>query len=222
VSVVVPDLPELLEEAYERAGLVLRSGYDLKTIRRSFNLLTLEWQNRGLNLWTIEEGTKPLVAGTATYTMPADTIDLIDHSVRTGTGTSQADTYLDRIGVNNYSRISNKNQQGRPNQIFVQRKATEVTATVWPVPSDGSYTLAYYRLVGIDGMAQGLEGTAGIPPRFVPALVAGLAYQIAMKRPEANNRVPTLGDEYEKQFRLAADEDSDRNSLFLLPHVGRM
>lgn len=221
MAVVVPELPELFEEAYERAGLVLRSGYDLKTIRRSFNLLTLEWQNRGLNLWTIEEGTEPLVAGTATYTMPTDTIDLIDHSVRTGTGTSQSDTYLERIGVNNYARVSNKNQTGRPNQIFVQRLATSVTATVWPVPSDGSYTLAYYRLVGIDGMTRGLEGTAGIPPRFIPALVAGLAFQVAMKRPEANARVAPLKEEYEFQFRLAADEDSDRNSLYLLPNVGR-
>ena len=130
MAVVVPDLSELFEEAYERAGLEMRSGYDLKTIRRSLNILTLEWQNRGLNLFTIEAGTQSLTAGTATYTLPSDTIDLIEHQLRTGSGTSQIDTAIERISVSTYAQQTNKNTQGRPTQIYVQRLATETKVTL--------------------------------------------------------------------------------------------
>ena len=112
MAVVTPDLPEIFEEAFERAGLEMRSGYDLKTARRSLNILTLEWQNRGINLFTIESGTLSLSAGTATYTMPSDTIDLIEHTIRTGSGTSQLDTNVTRISVSTYAQKSNKNTQG--------------------------------------------------------------------------------------------------------------
>ena len=131
MSVVTPDLPELFDEAFERAGLQMTTGYDLKTARRSLNLLTLEWQNRGLNLWTIDGGTISLTSGTATYAMPTDTIDLIEHQIRTGTGTSQVDTNLGRISVSTYAQQSSKNTQGRPSQIFVDRQATAVNVTLW-------------------------------------------------------------------------------------------
>lgn len=218
MAVVVPDLSELFEEAYERAGLEMRSGYDLKTIRRSLNFLTLEWQNRGLNLFTIESGTQALSAGTATYTLPTDTIDIIEHQLRTGSGSSQIDTALERISVSTYAQQTNKNTQGRPTQIYVQRLATETKVTVWPVPdSTQPYTLLYYRLKGIDGLASGISGSAAIPPRFVPALVAGLAYQIAMKRPEAAARAEPLRAIYEEQFALAAGEDQERASIQFSP-----
>ena len=217
MAVVVPDISELFEEAFERAGLDMRTGYDLKTARRSLNMLTLEWQNRGLNLFTIEAGTQALTAGTATYTLPTDTIDLIEHQLRTGSGTNQLDTALDRISVITYSQQSNKNLQGRPSQIYVNRGASSVTATLWPVPSSGDYTLAYYRLKGIDGLSSGISGSAAVPPRFVPALVAGLAFHIAMKKPEAAMRVQPLQAEYERQFALAASEDEERASWHLTP-----
>lgn len=221
MAVVVPDLPELFEEAYERAGLELRSGFDLKTARRSLNLLALEWQNRGLNLFTIESGTQVLTAGTATYVMPADTIDLIEHQLRTGSDTNQVDTSLERISVSSYAQQTNKNTVGRPTQIYVARNISDVTITLWPVPdTTTTYTIFYYRLKGIDGLASGIGTTAAVPPRFVPALVAGLAYQIAMKKPEANNRIPQLKAEYEEQFGLAAGEDSDRSSSRFVPFVG--
>jgi hypothetical protein len=220
MATVVPDLPEIFEEAFERAGLVMRSGYDLKTIRRSLNILTLEWQNRGLNLWTIEAGTATLTASTATYTLPTDTIDLIEHQVRTGTGTDQVDYQLERISVSTYAQQTNKNTEGRPTQIFVQRLATSVTATLWPVPDLSTYSLTYYRLKGMDGMASGITGTADMPPRFVPALIAGLAFHMSMKKKEAADRAPHLKREYEEQFALAAAEDSDRDSLYLVPAVG--
>ena len=219
MAVVVPELSELFEEAYERAGLEMRSGYDLKTARRSLNIMTLEWQNRGLNLFTIEEGTLPLTAGTATYTLPSDTIDIIEHQLRTGSGTSQLDAYIERMSVSTYSQQGSKNVQGRPSQIYVQRNATNVEVTLWPVPdATQSYTLAYYRLKGIDGLSSGIGGaTETIPPRFVPALVSGLAYYIAMKKPEVADRVVPLKQEYEEQFRMAADQDQDRSTLRIVP-----
>ena len=220
MAVVEPDIPDLMEDAFERAGIEMRSGYDLKTARRSFNLLTLEWQNRGLNLFTIQAGTQALTAGTATYTMPTDTIDLIEHHLRQGSGTSQTDRHLERITVSNYARISNKNLQAAPTQIYVDRGASNVTVTLWPVPDVSTYTLAYYRLVGIDGISSGIGTTASVPPRFLPALTAGLAYYIAMKKPESSDRVPALKQEYEFQFTLAAGEDEDRSSWHLIPYGG--
>ena len=217
MAVVTPDLPDIFEEAYERAGLELNTGYDLRTARRSLNIMLLEWQNRGLNLFTIDEGTLSLSSGTATYTMPVDTIDVIEHNIRTGSGTNQIDTALERISVSNYAAQSNKNTRGRPSQIYVQRLATETKVTVWPVPDEG-YTLAYFRLKGIDGLASGVGTTAAIPPRFIPCLVAGLAYQIAMKKPESADRVVPLKQEYEYQFELAAGEDAETASIRFVPH----
>jgi hypothetical protein len=218
MAVVTPNIAELFEEAYERAGLEMRSGYDLRTIRRSLNILTLEWQNRGLNLFTVEEGTIPLVAGTNVYTMPSDTIDIIETQLRTGTGQNQIDTTLERISVATYAQQTNKLIQGRPTQAYVDRGVNAVTVTVWPVP-DGSqtYSLAYYRLKGIDGLSSGISGSAGVPPRFVPALVAGLAFNIAMKKPEAAARAQALQAEYERQFEMAAAEDETRASFFITP-----
>jgi hypothetical protein len=219
MAVIVPDLPELFEEAFERAGLEMRSGYDLKTARRSLNLMTLEWANRGLNLFTIESGTQVLTPGVGTYTMPSGTIDLIEHQLRTGTGTSQVDTALERISVSTYAQQTNKQITARPTQIFVQRLAGSTTVTLWPLPDNTqTYTLFYYRLKGIDGLASGIGADANmVPPRFVPALVAGLAYYIAMKKPEAIARVLPLKQLYEEQFELAALEDRDRSSVMFTP-----
>ena len=218
MAVVTPDLPELFEEAYERAGLAMRSGYDLKTARRSLNLLTLEWQNRGLNLFTIEAGTLSITAGTETYTLPTDTIDLIEHQVRTGTGTNQTDTALERISVSTYAQQTNKKTQGRPTQIYVQRLPTEVKVTLWPVPdATTTYTLFYYRLKGIDGLSSGIGGDiSSVPPRFVPALVSGMAYYLAMKKNP--QMAANLKQEYEFQFQLASGEDEETASIKFVPY----
>ena len=167
MAVVTPDMPEIFEEAFERAGLEMRTGYDLKTARRSLNLLTLEWQNRGLNLFTIEAGTLAVTAGTATYTLPADTIDIIEHQIRTGTGTNQIDTSLERVSVATYAQQTNKNTQGRPTQIYVQRLPTETKVTLWPVPDNTTaYTISYYRLKGIDGLSSGVGHDIFCTPSF--------------------------------------------------------
>jgi len=216
MAAVTPSIVELFEEAYDLAGLEMRSGYDLRSARRSLNLLLLEWQNRGLNLFMIEPGTLALSAGTAEYSMPTDTIDVIEHQLRSGTGTSQLDTNLERVSITTYAQQSNKNTQARPTQIYIARKPEEVTVTLWPTP-DASYTLAYYRLAGRDGLSSGVGSTADIPPRFIPALTYGLACQIAMKRPEVAARVQMLKQEYEQQFKMAADEDRERASWYLIP-----
>jgi hypothetical protein len=150
--------------------------------------------------------------------MPTGTIDIIEHQLRTGTGQNQIDTTLERISVATYAQQTNKLIQGRPTQLYADRGVTTTTVTLWPVP-DGSqtYTLAYYRLKGIDGLSSGISGSAGVPPRFVPALVAGLAFQIAMKKPEAAGRAEALQSEYERQFAMAAAEDETRASFFITP-----
>jgi len=215
MAVVTPDLSELFEEAFERAGLTMRSGYDLKTVRRSLNLLQLEWQNRGLNLFTVDSGTLALTAGTASYTMPADTIDLIEHQLRTGTGTNQTDYNMRRASVSTYAKQTNKNSQGRPTMIYVDRQASQVDLYLWPTPDSSTYSIAYHRLKGIDGLVKGIAGSADIPPRFVPALVSGLAYHVAMKKPEARQMIPVLKQEYEQQYKLAAEEDQDSSSWII-------
>ena len=151
--------------------------------------------------------------------MPSDTIDLIEHTIRTGSGTSQLDTNVTRISVSTFAQKSNKNTQGKPNQIFVQRLAGSTTVTLHPVP-DTTYTLAYFRLKGIDSISSGITGTTTnfVPPRFVPCLVSGLAYYIAMKRPEVAGRVQALKQEYEFQFELAAGEDQDSSSARFVPY----
>lgn len=217
MAVVVPDLSEIFEEAFEQAGLELRSGYDLKTIRRSLNLLTLEWQNRGLNLFSVVSGTISLVAGTDTYTLPAGTIDLLEHTLRTGTGTAQQDTTLERISVSTYAQQTNKALQGRPTQIYISRVTTP-SVTLWPVPDAAqAYTLFFYRMQGASGLSSGIGTTMDLPARFIPALVSGLAYYVALKRPQAAPRAAMLKQLYDEQFDRAALEDRDRASVFLLP-----
>jgi len=215
------DFTEIAEEAWERAGREMRSGYDLRTARRSMNLLTIEWQNRGINMWTIEEGTVNLTEGTATYNLPADTIDLLEHVVRTGSGnvSTQSDLNISRISVSTYASIPNKLSQGRPIQIYVDRGQANPSVTVWPVPDASStYVLKYWRMRRIEDAGSGVE-TPDVNFRFLPCLVAGLAYYIAQKDPELMSRVPMLQTEYERQFDLAAQEDREKATLSLVPRI---
>ena len=219
------DFTEIAEEAWERAGREMRSGYDLRTARRSMNLLTIEWQNRGINMWTIEEGTLNLAQGTATYNLPADTIDLLEHVVRTGDGniTTQSDLNITRISVSTYSSIPNKLSQGRPIQMYIDRGQANPTATVCPVPDQGTlvspyYILKYWRMRRIEDAGTGVN-TADVNFRFSPCLVAGLAYYIAQKDPELMPRIPMLQAEYERQFELAAGEDREKATLSLVPRI---
>jgi len=215
------DLAELVEEAFERCGSELRTGYDLKTARRSLNLLTVEWANRGINLWTIQEGSIPLTANTIVYPLPVDTIDLLDHVVRTGTGQNQIDINITRISETTYSTIPNKNATGRPIQVWVNRQQSP-TINIWPTPPvDNYYTFVYWRLRRIQDAGSGGTATQDIPFRFLPCMVAGLAYYLSMKLPSVDpQRRVELKAEYEQQFQLAADEDREKASIRLAPRVG--
>jgi hypothetical protein len=217
------DFTEIAEEAWERAGREMRSGYDLRTARRSMNLMTIEWQNRGINMWTIEEGAINLVQGTSEYALPADTIDLLDHVIRTGAGSvsTQADLSITRISVSTYATIPNKLQQARPLQVWIQRLRDAPTITVWPVPDQGTagnpyYVFKYWRLRRIDDAGSGVQ-TADVNFRFLPCLVAGLAYHIAIKVPELAPRIEMLKQVYDEQFNLAAGEDREKAAIRFVP-----
>jgi hypothetical protein len=215
-----PDFLEIAEEAFERAGIELRSGYDFRTARRSMNLLALEWANRGIHLWMIEEGTQVLTPGTETYVLPADTIDILEHQLRTNSGVSnQQDTRLERISFAGYAQIPNKLDQGRPVQIFIDRQITP-QFTLWPVPDDSeTYTVAYWRMRRIQDVGDSGANTIDVPSRFIPALVAGLAYHIAMKLPDPGQRLAMLKAVYDEELQNALDEDRVKTDLKLVPRM---
>jgi hypothetical protein len=287
------DLNNLVEEAFERCGAELRSGYDMRTARRSLNLLTMEWANRGLNMWTVEQGQIVLATGQSTYALPIDTVDLLDHVVRTGTSSNQSDINITRISESTYAAIPNKLANGRPIQVWINRlsgatatttftlvgavTSTDTTITVsnattlasagyikvdseiiyysgttsttlqncvrgqanttaaahttgtaiyvpnlpainvWPTPDAGTtYTFVYWRLRRMQDAGDGLNGQ-DVPFRFIPCMVAGLAYYLSMKIPGAEVRLPTLQAEYERQFELAATEDREKASDRFVP-----
>jgi hypothetical protein len=290
------ELSDIVEEAFERAGLELRTGYDLRTARRSINLMTIEWANRGINLWTIEQGQITMQTGQPIYPLPVDTIDLLDTVVRTNsTTTNQIDINITRISESTYITIPNKLTQGRPIQVWINRQsgqenpttvtlvgniaATDTTITlsstynlattgfikigaetigyanvngnqlvncyrgqanttaaahltgaaitvqnlpsinVWPSPNapGDQYTFVYYRLRRVQDAGDGIN-TQDIPFRFLPCMVAGLAYFIAMKKPEVDGqRVLALKAAYDEQFQLAADEDREKAPARYVP-----
>ena len=285
---------EIAEECYERCGVEMRTGYHLRTARRSLNLLTIEWANRGINLWTFEQGEIPLVQGQVAYPLPGDTIDLLDHVIRQNQGTTnQIDINITRISENTYAAIPNKLAQGRPIQVWLNRQTSQTNTTtatlsttisatdttivvsnaaplgaagyitigseqiyftsvvgntlqlcargqngttaaahtagaaisltnlntinVWPTANaGGDYTFVYWRLRRIQDAGSGTN-TADIPFRFLPCLIAGLSYYLAMKIPEAADRVNLLKAQYEEQWTLASQEDREKASLRLAP-----
>jgi hypothetical protein len=292
------DLNNIVEEAFERCGLELRTGYDLKTARRSMNLLSMEWANRGINLWTVEQQVIPMVTGQPIYPLPVDTVDILDAVIRTNNGSTsnQIDINISRIAEPTYMSIPNKLTTGRPIQMYVNRQsgmsnATSITlngtinstattitlsstanlasvgfikidnetisysnisgnqlincyrgqnnttaaahttgasitvqnlpcVNLWPTPNPpgSQYTFVYYRLRRMQDAGAGGSFEQDVPFRFIPCMIAGLAYQIAMKKPEvAPDRVMMLKQDYEQQFQLAADEDRDKASVRFVP-----
>lgn len=230
-----PNLNEVFEEAFERCGLELRTGYDFRTARRSMNFMLTEWANRGINLWTIEQGSINLVQGTVTYDLPIDTVDLLEHVIRTNSaqGPNQTDLNITRISVSTYSTIPNKLTQGRPIQVWVNRQSGQTTnllgatpaypqINVWPCPDQGTalnpyYVFYYWRLKRIYDAGDGTN-VIDIPFRFLNAMVAGLAYMIAVKKPEVDpNRVMGLKAAYDEAWQLAADEDREKAPIRFVP-----
>jgi hypothetical protein len=289
------DFTEIAEEAWERAGREMRSGYDLRTARRSMNLMTIEWQSKGINMWTMEQGIINLTPGLATYALPTDTIDLLEHVIRTGSNTAstQADLTITRISVSTYATIPNKLSQARPIQVWIQRLSGEVNptasvvqtavastdttitlnsvvglagsgfirldsediyytyvtgnvlggvyrgqnnttaathavgtavfvpqlpaVTVWPTPDNTTpYQFVYWRLRRVQDAGGGVE-TADMNFRFLPCLVAGLAYHIAVKTPDLMPRIQMLKQMYDETFEIAAGEDREKAAVRFVP-----
>ena len=294
------DLNNIVEEAFERCGLELRTGYDLKTARRSMNLLSMEWANRGINLWTVDQQTIVMNTGQPIYPLPVDTVDILDAVIRTQSGSqyNQIDINISRIAEPTYMSIPNKLATGRPIQMYVNRQSgmsnaisatlsgninsTDTTITLssvanvasigfikigsetisytnvdpttnqlincwrgqngttaashtsgasitvqnlpcvnlWPTPNPpgDQYTFVYYRLRRMQDAGEGGTYEQDIPFRLLPALIAGLAYNIAMKKPEVPpDRIAMLKADYMEQFQLAADEDRDKASVRFVP-----
>jgi hypothetical protein len=215
------DLAECIEEAFERASSgerEMRTGYDFHTARRSLNLLLADWANRGINMWTIEQGDIPLVQGVSRYALPTDTVDIIEHAIRQFDGniTQQSDISITRISVSTFSNIPNKLSTGMPIQLYVERTVTGPYVNLWPVPQNNNYKLVYWRLRRMNDVANG--GDVGdIPFRLLPALIAGLAYNISMKIPEGRRNTMDLKLQYDEAWQLASEEDRDRATLKLVP-----
>jgi hypothetical protein len=205
---------DYIEEAFERCGLEIRTGYDLRTAKRSLNLMFADWANRGLNRWTITQTSITLSQGTTEYTLDADTIDILSAVIRENAGSSnQLDVTVNRIGRDTYLNLSSKLSQGKPTQYYVDRQITP-KFRVFPTPN-ATYTLVVDRLTRIED-ADSASNTVDVPFRFYPCLAAGLAYYLAIKK--APDRIQILKAIYDEEFDRAATEDRDRTSLKLLPY----
>jgi hypothetical protein len=217
------DLTEIVEEAFERAGGELRTGYDLRTASRSLNLMFSQWANKGLNMFTYEQGLINLIPGQATYNLPADTVDLLEHVIRTGAGSqsTQADLTITRISVSTYATIPNKLQQARPIQVWIERLDTP-RITVWPVPDNSQpYVFVYWRLRRMQDAGTGVN-TMDMPFRFYEAMTAGLAYHLALKIPGSMDRLQILKAQYDEAWDLASSEDREKAAVRLVPRAARV
>jgi hypothetical protein len=209
------DVAEIIEEAYERCGIEIRTGYDARSARRSLNLMFADWANRGVNLWTVKQGTFTLTSGTATYNsangLASPMADLLEVVLRR----SGTDYEIDRLSRGEYLNIPTKTTQGRPSQFYFNRQVSP-EITLWPTPENSTDQLVYYYITRIED-ADALVNTTDAPFRFLPCMVAGLAYYVSIKR--APERVQLLKTVYEEEFQRAADEDEDRVSLKLTPDI---
>ena len=205
------DVAEVIEEAYERCGLEVRTGYDAKTARRSLNIMFAEWANRGLNLWTVRNATINLIKGQAEYTLLDDVVDTLDVVLRR----NNTDFEVQRISRGDYVTLPNKTTQGRPSQYWLNRQIAP-QLNLWSVPENSTDQIIYYYIRRIED-ADTLVNTTDMPFRFYPCMVAGLAYYMAVKR--APDRIQMLKTIYEEEFQRAADEDQGRTPLKLQPSL---
>jgi hypothetical protein len=209
-------IDDIVEEAFERCGMRVTNGYQLNSARRSLNLIFLDWANRGLNLWTIEQATYSLSQGTNEITLANDTVNVLSAVIRDSSTSPSSDITIDRIGREEYLNIPDKTTQARPAQYYVQR-ANTFKVFLYPASSSSAYTFVYYRIRRIQD-AGSYTNTSDVNFRFLPCLVSGLSYQLALKY--APERVEALKAYYEEDFKRAADEDRDTASLHLVPDMG--
>ena len=214
------DVGEYIEEAFERCGLEMRTGYDLKSANRSLNLMLAEWANRGLNQWTIAQKTVAMVKDTTEYTIDSSNgtapIDVLDVFIRETISSETTDLPMTRLSRAEYSHIVNKSSTGKPNQFFVNKQITP-TISVWPAPDKSStYTVVMNVLTRMDDSDAGTN-TLDLPFRFYPCLAAGLAYYISIKR--APEKTAMLKSLYEEEFTRALSSDEDRASFRISPDI---
>ena len=203
------DVSDYIEEAFERCGLEVRTGYDLRTAKRSMNIMFAEWANRGLNQWTIKQRTQALTKGTSDYTLDGDVIDVLSAVIRRGS----TDINIEKISRDEFLNIPNKSTEARPSQFFIDRQITPVVK-LWPTPENSTDVLVYDCLTRIDD-ADTQTNTLDVPFRFYPCLAAGLAYYLSIKR--APDRIQMLKAAYEEEFDRALAEDRDRASFNVTP-----
>lgn len=215
-----PSFRDAFQEAYERCGLEMRTGYEYATAVRSFNLLAVEWANRQLMMWEFAQTSLTLTAGTTSYSLPAPTIDVLEGTIRLNAGNTatQSDLVISRTSMTDYVAIPNKLTQGQPTQYTIQRGVDAPTVYFYPTP-DGSqtYTFFYLRLVRTEDAGSNPTYNAAVPFRLYDAFIAGIAYRLAGKRREAMALLPRLKQEYEDALALAESEDRDRSSIMLTP-----
>jgi|TARA_R100001126_G_C4874458_1_gene175100 hypothetical protein len=215
------DLSDIIEEAYELCGIELRSGYDYRTARRALDLLFLEWQNKGLNLFSVETGTQTLTEGTSTYSLGSNVLEIIEAFIRTDSGdtSKQFDQNLRRISVSEFSHIANKLTKGKPSLFFLDKGVENPTINLWATP-DGSatYTLVYFFIKKIEDTGKPATNNAGVPTRYLPCMTAGLAYNLALKKEEANARIPILKQRYLELWNEVSDADRERASVRFVPY----
>jgi len=216
------DLSDILEEAYELCGLKMNSGYDYKTARRGLDLLFLEWQNKGLNLWTIEQGSATLTAGTSSYTADSSALDIVDVFIRTDAAdtTKQFDQRLNRISRTEYAHQAKKLTQSKPTQFFVDKDNDSVKIVLWATPdSTQTYTLVYDYVKRIEDVGTVGTNNADVPSRYLPCLTYALAYNLACKSPEAQQRVPMIRQRYVELWDEVTEADREKAPVRFVPDV---
>jgi hypothetical protein len=218
-----PDLSEIIEEAYERCGIEVRTGYQARTARRSLNYLLTSWANQGINLWTVTPADITLIQGQGTYNLPADCVDIFEQVIRQNQGSqyNQTDIVIPRIALPTYAAIPNKLATGRPVQVWINRQTPIPQINIWPTPNVSGYIFHYWYLRRLDDAGSTGTVTQEVPFRFFDALTAGLAYQLAMKQPELDaNRIQMLKANYDEVFQLAKDEDREKAPIRMVPMAG--
>ena len=214
------DLSDIMEEAYELCGITMRSGYDYRTARRALNLIFLEWQNKGLNLWKIEQATQALTTGTSSYAAETSALEIVDAFIRTDSGDTdkQFDQQLTRISRTQYNHQAKKLTQGKPTQFFADKGTSGINIVLWSTPDSAqTYTLVYDYIKRIEDAGNVATNNADVPARYLPCLTYALAYNIACKEPEAQNRVNMIRGRYMELWNEVSDADRERAAVKFVP-----
>jgi len=215
------DISDIMEEAYDLCGLELRSGYSFRGAKRALNLVFLEWQNKGLNLWTVEQASVSVTEGTSSYTVESSALDIVDVFIRTDAGdeTKQFDQRLNRISRTEYNHQSNKLLQAKPTQFYVDKDSGSIKLVLWSTP-DKAYTLVYDYIQRIEDTGDVASNNVDVPSRYLPCLTYALAYNLAVKSPEAQPRVPMIKQRYDELWKDVSDADRERASVRFVPDLG--